>query len=509
MAVIQQPADQRFAEAREQITVTSPLTGQAIGQVPVFTREDVEAAARRARAAQPAWEAMGAKERARLLGRWWDTIWNNRSVVMQHIRRETGKNETGAFLEVFATDLLIGYYCNNAVRLLRPQNRKAIVPIKHHARVYYKPVGVVGAITPWNYPLLNAFCDLLAALFAGNTVLLKPSEVTPFTALYVVETMYQAGIPKDVIQVLTGDGRTGSEVVEVVDFVSFTGSTAVGRKIATRCAERLIGSTMEMGGKDAMLILNDADLELAASGTLVGALENSGQACVSTERVYVEDGIYDRYIERLKYYAGQIKQNGEAGMDVHVGSLTNERELLRAEEFIADAVAKGAKVLHGGQRRPDLGPLFFEPTILVNVNHDMRLMREETFGPLIPIMRVKDVDEAIRLANDSPYGLSGSIFSNNLKRAEHIATRIQSGDVSINSTKVVFGNVTVPMGGVKNSGIGRRNGPEGLLRFVEPQSILIDNRLFSKPNLTLFDPFLVNSAILLRALRRWIPFLRV
>ncbi len=509
MAVLEQPAPGQIADEREQITVTNPITGQTIGQVPVCTRADVEAAAQRARAAQPAWEALGAKGRARLLGRWWESIWKDRTGVMQSIRQETGKTEIGAFLEVFATDLLMAYYCNNAPRLLRPQKRGAVVPIKHRARVYYKPVGVVGAITPWNYPLLNAFCDLLAALFAGNTILLKPSEITPFTALYVVETMYRAGIPKDVIQVLTGDGRTGAEVVEVADFISFTGSTAVGRKIATRCAERLIGSTMEMGGKDAMIILNDAELELAASGTLVGSLENAGQACVSTERVYVESGIYDRYIERLKYYAAKIKQGGDWGMDVHVGSLTNERELLRAEEFIADAVAKGATVISGGKRRPDLGPLFFEPTILVNVNHDMRVMREETFGPLIPIMRVQDANEAIRLANDSPYGLSGSIFSNNLRRAEQLATRMHSGDVSINTTKVVFGNVTVPMGGVKHSGIGRRNGPEGLLRFVEPQSILIDNRLLSAPNLTLFDPFLIKSVILLRTLRRWIPPLRL
>lgn len=508
MAVMEQPSVQRSADDREQIAVTNPVSGQLIGHIPVSTRADVETAAARARAAQPAWEALGPKERARLMSRWWDLIWNDRKTIMNHIREETGKNETGAFLEVFATDLIISYYSQNAPRLLRPQNRKAVVPIKHRARVYYKPVGVVGVITPWNYPLLNAFDDLIPALYAGNTILLKPSDVTPFTALYAVDMMYRAGIPRDVIQVLTGDGRTGSELVEVSDFISFTGSTNVGRKIATRCAERLIGCTMEMGGKDAMIILNDADLELAASGTLVGALENAGQACVSTERVYVEEGIYDRYIERLRHYAKQIRQSSESGMDVHVGSLTNERELKRAEAFIADAVSKGARVLHGGNRRPDLGPLFFEPTILVDVNHDMKLMREETFGPLIPIMRVKDVEEAIRLANDSPYGLSGSIFSNNLKRAEQIATRIHSGDVSINSTKVVFGNVTVPMGGVKQSGLGRRNGPEGLLRFTEPQSILVDNRLFSRPNLTLFDPFLIQSALLLRQIRRWIPLLR-
>jgi succinate-semialdehyde dehydrogenase/glutarate-semialdehyde dehydrogenase len=368
---------------------------------------------------------------------------------------------------------------------------------------------VAGFITPWNYPLNNAFIDLIPALIAGNTVLLKPSEITPHTALYTVELMRKVGIPRDVMQVLTGDGSTGAALIEHVDYISFTGSTAVGRKIAARAAERLIPCSLELGGKDPLIVLKDADIELAASGTLVGALENAGQVCVGIERVYVEDAVYDRFIERIKHYAAQLKLGAEDGIHVHVGSLTNERELLRCEAQVADAVARGAQVVHGGKRRPDLGPLFYEPTVLVNVDHDMEVMREETFGPLIPIMRVKDRDEAIRLANDSQYGLSASVFTKDLRLGEQLATRIESGDVNVNCTQWTFGTASVPMGGVKNSGFGRRNGPEGLMRFVRSQSILIDNQLGSKPNLTLLDPVAINTAYFLRKLRRYIPFLRL
>jgi succinate-semialdehyde dehydrogenase / glutarate-semialdehyde dehydrogenase len=242
---------------------------------------------------------------------------------------------------------------------------------------------------------------------------------------------------------------------------------------------------------------------------LIGALENAGQVCISTERVYVEDGIYDQYVERIRHYANQLKMGSGDGYDVHVGSLTNERELLRTEAQVKDAVEKGAEIVYGGKRRPDLGPLFFEPTVLANVNHDMLAMREETFGPLVPIMRVKDAEEALRLANDSEYGLSAAIFTKDLKRGEQLATRIESGDVCVNTTQWTFGTPSLPMGGVKNSGMGRRNGPEGLLRFVKAQSVLVDNQLMTKPNLTLGDPQAIKIFLLLRSLRRKLPFLRL
>lgn len=493
---------------QSEIAVQNPVTGAVIGTVPVLTAGAVRQAADRARLAQPEWEARGVKARLALLRKWADMLWDDQKNAVAVIRRETGKTELGAWEEVAVIDTLVSYLRKHAAGILRPQTRRSAIPVRHTARVYYKPHGVVGFITPWNYPLNNAFIDLVPAMVAGNTILLKPSEITPFTAIYAVELMYKAGIPKDVIQVVTGMGATGSALVDVVDYISFTGSTVTGKKIAVKAAERLIPCSLELGGKDPMIVLNDADVDMAATETLVGAAsENAGQVCISTERVYVEDGIYDRYIERIKYYASQLKIGSGDGTDIHIGSLTNERELLRAEAQVEDALAKGAHLIYGGKRRPDLGPLFYVPAILTNVNHDMDVMREETFGPIVPIMRVKDADEAIRLANDSEYGLSAAILTKDLKRGEQLATRIQSGDVHINTTHWIFGTPGLPMGGVKNSGLGRRNGPEGLLRFVKPQSILIDNLLLQKPTLARVDGFMLKGALLLRRIRRAFPFL--
>jgi succinate-semialdehyde dehydrogenase/glutarate-semialdehyde dehydrogenase len=509
MAVMDRAETRNGTVGQDEIAVKNPITGAKIGDIPVMSADEVRAAVARARAAQPAWNARGAKERADLLRKWADLLWDDQKTALEKIRAETGKNEIGAWLEVVVIDTVVSYYSHHAPKLLKPQTRRSLFPGKHTARVYYKPHGVAGFITPWNYPLNNAFVDLIPALIAGNTVVLKPSEVTPYTALYALELMYRAGIPRDVIQAVTGDGRTGAALVDEVDYISFTGSTATGRKIAMRAAERLIPCSLELGGKDPLIILKDVDLDLAASGTLIGALENAGQVCISTERVYVEDAIYDSFIERIKHYADQLNIGSGDGYDVHVGSLTNERELLRSEAQVQDAVAKGARIVYGGKRRPDLGPLFFEPTILANVNHDMAVMREETFGPLIPIMRVSDAEEAIRLANDSEYGLSAAVFTKDLKRGEQLATRIESGDVCVNTTQWTFGTPSLPMGGVKNSGMGRRNGPEGLLRFVKPQSVLIDNHLMTRPYLTLGDPRAIKIFLLLRSLRRQLPFLRV
>lgn len=507
MAVMEKPLN--GIQQGETIAVKNPVTSETIGEIPIMTADQVQEATARARAAQPAWEARGVKARAGLIRKWADLLWEDQKKAIDKIRAETGKNEIGAWLEIAVIDNVVAYYHHRAPALLHPQTRRALFPGKHKARLYYKPHGVAGFITPWNYPLNNAFIDLIPALIAGNTVILKPSEVTPFTATYIVDLMYKAGIPRDVVQIVTGDGRTGAALVDTVDYISFTGSTATGKKVAMRAAERLIPYSLELGGKDPLIILKDVDLDLAASGTIIGALENAGQVCISTERVYVEDAIYDSFIERIRHYASQLQMGGGDGYDVHIGSLTNERELLRTEAHVQDAVAKGAEIISGGSRRPDLGPLFFEPTILANVNHTMDVMRDETFGPLIPIMRVKDSEEALKLANDSEYGLSAAIFTKDLQRGEQLATRIESGDVCVNTTQWVFGTPSLPMGGVKSSGVGRRNGPEGLLRFVKTQSILIDNQLMTKPNLTLGDPFAIRIALLLRGLRRWLPFMRL
>jgi acyl-CoA reductase-like NAD-dependent aldehyde dehydrogenase len=487
------------------IQVKNPVTGEIVGSVPNHAPEQVRAAVYRARAAQPAWEERGAPGRARLLRLWGEELWQRRAEMIRVIRQETGKNETGALLEIIVLDNVINYYADRA---LRPQRRRTLFPLLQYARVYYHPYGVAGFITPWNYPYLNALMDAVAALAAGNAVVIKPSEITPFTALRAVDLAYRAGLPCDALQVVTGDGATGAALVDYVDTISVTGSTATGRKVAQRAAARLIPYSLELGGKDPLIVLDDVDLDIVATAILQGALENAGQVCVGIERVYALDSIYDRLIERLVYHAQHMVIGSGGGLGVHMGSLTNEREVKRCEAQIADAVAKGARLVYGGQRRPDLGPLFLEPALLADVDHTMDIMCEETFGPLIPVMRVSSAEEAIQLSNDCSYGLSSAIFTRNLKRGEQLATRLHAGDTSINRTQFVIGTPTLPMGGRKESGVGRRGGPEGLMRFVTPQAVLVDRMWFSRPTLTLLDPFLYRVLLIMHVLRRYLPFLR-
>jgi acyl-CoA reductase-like NAD-dependent aldehyde dehydrogenase len=490
------------------IEVTNPVTGAVIAHVPVTSRADVRRAVERARAAQPAWGALSIYERCRLLDKWAGLLWRGRDKLMRLIRDETGKPDSGAFLEVFVLDNLVAHYARTAPAALYPHERRPLFPAVQTARVRYHPFGVCGFITPWNYPLALALVDVVPALIAGNACLLKPSERAPLSARYAVDLLHQAGIPDEIVQVLPGDGETGTALVDGVDYLAFTGSVDVGRKVAQRAAKRLIPYSLELGGKDPLLVLKDADLDLAATGALRGALENAGQMCISIERVYVEAPVYDAFIEKLLHHAATLKLGAGSGMDVHIGSLSGLAELERTEAHIADALAKGARLLHGGKRRPDLGALFFEPTILVDVDHTMLVMRDETFGPIVPVMRVANVDEAVRLANDSVYGLSAAIYTADLALGERVAARLECGDVTINRTQMVFGTPSLPMGGRKQSGIGRRGGVEGLLRFVQPQAVVIDKMIGAQPSVTFVEPLLYRLVLASRRVRRWLPPLR-
>lgn len=491
--------------APAQIAVMNPLTGEPINTIPIMGADEVRAAAERARAAQPAWEALGVRERVRIMRQLERIVWERQQPMIDQIRQETGKAEQHALVEIFMIDTILDYFSRLTPKILRPQRRTPLFPIVHRASVHYKARPVVGFITPWNYPLLNGFADLLQALFAGSAIILKPSEITPFTAFLMLEWMHEAGIPQDIAQIVTGDGSTGRALIDHVDYISFTGSTAVGRKVAVQAAERLIPYSLELGGKDAYIVLDDADVEWAVVRALQSKLENAGQTCVSPERFYVAEPVYDAFIERMLARLNEAHISPNPGLDVHMGSLTNEREIERCEAHISDAVARGARVLFGGRRRPDLGPLFFEPTLLVDVNHDMLVMRDETFGPLIPVMKFTDVDEAVRLANDSIYGLSGAVMSRNHGRAKTIALRLQTGDVAINRPQLTFGTTSVPMGGEKASGIARRNGREGLLRFVTTQSIVTDTLFGQRHSLRQADPSALFFYRLLRKVRRFLP----
>jgi len=504
MAISNRP---QSGEMYEHIDVRNPVTNEIIGSVRQTPRDEIKEAIERARDAQIGWGALTPSERVKFIRKWADLIWKQQETLIKLNRRETGKTDSGAFLEIIVLDNILQYYIHHAPTLLKSKNRRTVVPFIQKAKVFYKPHGVVGVISPWNYPYLLGLIDLVPALIAGNSALLKPSEVTPFTAEYAIKLMHEAGIPRDVVQVIHGDGRAGAALVEHVDYIAFTGSTATGRKVAEVAAKRLIPYSLELGGKDPCIVLEDADLDMTAAGLVRSAFENAGQVCISVERVYADARIYDALMDKLQYYASKYQIGAGDGMDIHMGSMTNTRELERTEAHIHDAISKGAQVIFGGRRRPDLGPLFFEPTILADVDHSMDVMRQETFGPILPVMAFHTLEEAIRLANDSEYGLSASIFTRDLKGAEAIAKRLDTGDVSVNRPQMVVATPSLPSGGQRNSGVGRRNGKEGLLRFTHTQSFLTDSLFGQKPELRLADPFSLQIAMILRTIRRYIKFI--
>ncbi|MEL6307543.1 MAG: succinic semialdehyde dehydrogenase [Chloroflexota bacterium] len=505
MAVVERSEQQ--TSANEMIDVDDPRTDEIIGQIPVSTPEQVAEAVERARFAQTHWAKLTVNERTRFVRRWLDLLWERQSEGIKVLRRENGKTDGSAFLEFVTVDNIGQYYVHNAARFLKAERRPSLFPGVQRATVYHKPHGVVGIISPWNYPFTLPFMDMLPALIAGNTVVLKPSEITPFIAEWGVNLMHEVGVPREVVQVIHGDGRTGAALVDNADYIQFTGSTATGRKVGKAAADRLIPYTLELGGKDPSIVLRDADPEMTAVGLIQGAFENNGQMCISIERVYVEDAIYDELLERIQHHAQEISISPRDGMDVIVGSMTNRTELERTQAHLDDAVAKGAKIIHGGNARPDLGPLFFEPTIIVDVDHSMDIMRDETFGPVLPIMKVSNEQEAIRLANDTTYGLSASIFSRNLNHAEELAQQIDSGDVSINRAQYATATPSVPTGGQRTSGSGRRNGKEGLLKYTAAQTVIADNLIGAQNDLQIATPFVVQLLKTLRLIRRYVPFI--
>jgi succinate-semialdehyde dehydrogenase/glutarate-semialdehyde dehydrogenase len=352
--------------------------------------------------------------------------------------------------------------------------RQGAVPGLTKAVEHHHPKGVVGVISPWNYPLTLAVSDAIPALLAGNAVVIKPDAQTPFTALIAIELLVEAGLPRELFQVVTGAGRVlGTPMIERVDYLMFTGSTTTGRLIAEQCARRLIGFSAELGGKNPMLVLADCDLAKTVEGAVRACFSNSGQLCISVERMYVEDAVYDRFVPAFVDRVKRMRLAAGLSYDAEMGSLVSQDQLDVVTRHVDDAVAKGARVLAGGRPRPDLGPLFYEPTVLEGVTEDMELMRDETFGPVVAVSRVRDVDEAVERANDTCYGLNASIWSTPRHGAE-VATRVQAGTVNVNEGyAAAWASHDAPMGGMKDSGVGRRHGREGILKYCESQTVAV------------------------------------
>jgi succinate-semialdehyde dehydrogenase/glutarate-semialdehyde dehydrogenase len=461
-----------------EIVCINPATGEENGRVPLTTASAVGAAVERARRAQLAWSQRSFHDRAEFILRAREIVLAQVDEISLLISRETGKPPAEAMsMEVVPTLDLMYYFAHNAEGLLRRQK----IDIGQYglmgrsSYLVYKSLGVVGIISPWNFPWATPLDEIVMALIAGNAVVLKPSELTPLTALKIGEVFNQARLPEGLVEIVTGDGSTGAALVEAgVDKVMFTGSVATGKKVAEAAARHLTPVVLELGGKDAMVVLGDANLENAARAAVWGGFANAGQACASIERCYVHESIAREFTERVVDETRKLKVGPPEGEAVDVGSMTNERQLRIVEEHIQDAVEQGARIETGGRRVENTEGWFHEPTVVTNVDHSMDLMRDETFGPVLPIMTFKTDDEAVRLANDSIYGLTASVFTSDIGRGRRIAERIDAGTVMINEVVYTHAIAQTPWGGVKQSGYGRTHGKPGLLELVSAQHIHVN-----------------------------------
>jgi acyl-CoA reductase-like NAD-dependent aldehyde dehydrogenase len=461
-------------DARDVIVSYDPATNEEIGRAPVRTSEEVRRAVERARGAQGEWAARSYRERGRVILRAREIVLAELDAIAELIARESGKPVTEAIsMELVPTLDLMRYFARETGRLLRPEK----IGIGQYgllgrtSRLVYRPMGVVGIISPWNFPWAIPLGEVVMALAAGNAVVLKPSELTPFVGLKIADVFERAGLPAGLLAVLTGDGRTGADVVGAgVDKIMFTGSVATGRRVAETAGRNLIPCVLELGGKDPMIVFADADAESAAAAAVWGAFANSGQACASVERCYVEESIAEAFTARVVGLTRSLRQDAGASGRADLGAMSCERQRGIVEEHLREAVAGGARVLAGGGRGRDAGA-FHEPTVVSNVDHTMRLMREETFGPVLPLMTFKTEDEAIRLANDSPFGLTASVWTRDIRRGERVAARVEAGTVMVNEVLYTHGIAQTPWGGVKLSGIGRTHGRAGLLELVHAQHV--------------------------------------
>ncbi|QIN78187.1 aldehyde dehydrogenase family protein [Rubrobacter marinus] len=458
---------------REEIEVEAPFTGEVLGSVPRGTGDDVREAARRARAAQKSWARTSFEERARIFMRFHDLVLKRQDEVLDLVQLESGKARGHAFEEVLDVAIVARYYARTAKGHLRPRRRQGAYPLLTSTREYHHPKGVAGFIVPWNYPLTLAVTDAIPALMAGNGAVVKPDAQTPFAALWAAELLLEAGLPRDLFGVVTGRGaELGAPLIESVDFLMFTGSTRTGRTVAAQAAERLIDYSMELGGKNAMIVLGDADLEKATEGAVRACFSNAGQLCISIERLFVHDGVYERFAEAFARKTRALKLGGALNYSAEMGSLVSGKQLETVEGHVRDAVEKGAAVLAGGRPRPDLGPYFYEPTVLAQTTAGMTLFAEETFGPVVSLQRFSSVDEAVERANDSPYGLNASVWTGDEARGRSLATRLRSGTVNVNEAyAAAWGSTDAPMGGFGDSGVGRRHGAHGIQKYTEAQTV--------------------------------------
>lgn len=484
---------------RPTLEVRSPLDRSVLATLPVDGPDEVRAAVARARDAQAEWARVPPRDRARRMRAVARMLDARGDELAASVRRETGKPPTEALAEVVVSVDLIRYYARVAPRHLRPRRVSTGWILTKAGTVERVPHGVIGAITPWNYPLILVLDCVTPALFAGNAVVVKPSELTPLTALLVPSLLEEAGIPKDLVQVVTGDGSTGRALVQGgVDRVVFTGSTPTGRKVMEAASATLTPVTLELGGKDPAIVLEDADLERAARGIVFGALFNAGQTCISVERVYVVRPVYEPFVERVAELVRALRVSQDE--DTDLGPIISQAQIGVLERQVAEAVSRGARALTGG-RRESADARVYLPTVLVDVDDSMAVMRDESFGPLLPIVAVEDEEEAIRRANESRYGLFASVWTGDRERGLRVARRLRAGGVSVNDVLSHYSIPSLPMGGVGESGFGRRRGLEALDEMTRTRTLLVDRSGLKRE--PYWFPYSMASVRLWRALLSW------
>ena len=433
----------------------------------------------RARAAQPAWAALSFDERGAYMQSALRILLESRDEFITEICDETGRSTMETlFMEIFSACDSLNYYSRRAKKILKDRTVGLHLLKLKRAKILYRPLGVVGVISPWNGPFILSLNPTVQALMAGNAVIVKPSEVTPRSSQLVATLFERAGLPDGVVHVLQGDGRLGAALIDGgVDKISFTGSVATGRKVGAACGHNLIPCTLELGGKDAMVVCADADIDRAIGGAVFGGFMNNGQFCAGTERVYVVESVADRFIDGVVAKAKTVRigpGDGDGSVSFDLGPFIFDRQIQIVERHMDDAITKGATVRAGGKRHDIDGRIYFEPTVLTDVTHDMLIMSEETFGPIIPIVRCKDEAEAVRMANDSQFGLSGGVWTKSDARAEQLAKQLETGSICVNDSSLTYGALEVPFGGRKNSGVGYANGEAGLRGYCHQQSVLFD-----------------------------------
>jgi succinate-semialdehyde dehydrogenase/glutarate-semialdehyde dehydrogenase len=462
-------------ELEKKIVNHNPATGEIVSEHPITGAEDVHAAVARARAAQPAWNALGTARRVEILRKFQALLLKERDALAQKITAEAGKPLVESLLSEILVVLDAARFCaENAHRVLRSEDVPHGNPIMKtkRGRLVYEPLGVIGIISPWNYPFSIPATETLAALVNGNAVVLKPSELTPVSALELQRLLHTAGVPQDVFAVVLGEGPTGTALIEShIDKLIFTGSVATGKRVAEAAARQLLPVVLELGGKDAMIVLEDADVDVASSAAVWGAMMNAGQTCISVERCYVHRAVYDRFVRDCVQKIGRLRVGNGSSASTDVGPLISDRQVQIVETQVENARALGANILAGGKRLPELGQQFYSPTLITEVSPAMQLMQQETFGPVLPVIPFTTDDEAVRLTNASEFGLAASVFTKDAKRGNAIAQRLNAGAVMINDLLSCFAMPEAPHGGTRASGIGRTHGIMGMRETVRPKYI--------------------------------------